>query len=349
MAGKLLVLWPTSRCNLSCVYCYAAGHPPADMALETALRGIDLMGGEDFTLQFAGGEPLLNFPLIERVLRYARETCGRVRFALQTNGTLLNERIIGVLKHYRVALGVSLDGRPEINDALRGETGAAVKGLLLLREAALMANLTAVVCDLNIAALRGIADMALFLGNVAGIGLDLLRPAGRAAGPDPRARPPSPAALRKGLGLLRSRVAEINACSPRPLVVREFERTRRLRELAGEAGGPDVPGAGNHCCACTGDSLVVLPNGECYPCGSLAGDPRFRMGNVHAALEVLALSRPPGGACGHCGRRRYCTGGCPARPLLRGGFDELDCVMTETLPGEEEETYKKGEYDEKVS
>ena len=82
----LLVLWLTSRCNLSCSYCYAgACSQGRDMTFETARKVIDAFGNRPLKLQFAGGEPTLNFSLAERIMEYTREKHLDVLFQLQTN------------------------------------------------------------------------------------------------------------------------------------------------------------------------------------------------------------------------------------------------------------------------
>lgn len=76
---KNLVLSLTGRCNLACKYCYASPQIKEDMSEETARRAIDMAarGGEKFTIQLSGGEPLLTFPLIQKVIAYAREEKSR--------------------------------------------------------------------------------------------------------------------------------------------------------------------------------------------------------------------------------------------------------------------------------
>lgn len=309
---KLLVLWPTSRCNLTCRYCYAAQVPPADMDMGTARTAIDAMEGP-FTIQFSGGEPLLRADLVAEIMNYGRFKNPGVSFALQTNGTLLNEGVITLLKQYHVALGVSLDGRPETNEYLRGETREVIRGIRLLGEAGLMVNLNTVVCDANAEKLHETADMAFTLGNVRGIALDPLRLAGRAGDSAAGIKPASDSALGRGLELLRRRVREINALSPRKLLVREFEKARYFRI----AEDPCT----DYCYAAQGASFVILPNGDCCPCGSLAGMGEYTLGNVRTGLKVLPLRYPRPQQCGACSHQRYCNGACPARFILNGDPD----------------------------
>jgi uncharacterized protein len=350
---SLLVLWPTSRCNLACRYCYAAGAGAADMAVETACRAIDLMGQAPLAIQFAGGEPLLNTRVIEAACAYAADRLADVRFAIQTNGTCLDGQAAELIKCYRMAVGVSLDGRPDINEHLRGNTSGTVSGIRLLAAHNLAVNLNAVVCDANVDSLDGLVDMAAYLGSVRGIGLDLLRLAGRAAAWAPDAvgtanpvaaapadapappAPPAPAGpqeLEAALMQLHRHLGAVNAGLVHKLVVREFERARVALRSARAAASPRTaaPAPQPYCHAAEGRSFVVLPDGECYPCGSLAGQAAYRMGNVHRSVLPLSIACTPPADCAGCEHQGYCPGGCPSRGLLNGGFDRLDCVMRKT-------------------
>ena len=337
----LLVLWPTGRCNLRCRYCYAADQSGDDMSLNTAVAAIDLIGDKPMTIQFAGGEPLLNVDLIAEICAYATARLHDVRFALQTNGTLIDDSVTDLIQQYRIAVGVSLDGRVAVNDYLRGDTAATVRGIRLLADCNLAINITAVVSNVNVNELNGLVDMALYLGNVNAIGLDLLRKSGRAAAANQgtgEVAPADSATLSYSLVELYHYLQAINAGQAgRPIAIREFEKARTALALAATTGElkPDqtdlIPTERQaYCYAALGRSFVVLPGGDCYPCGSLAGQEKYHMGNVHQSVQPLAIDCVRPAECASCEHRAYCPGGCPSRGLLSGGFDELDCVMRKT-------------------
>jgi len=127
-----MALFLTDFCNLRCTYCYEAGKCQRDerkhMDRETAEKAVDFMireSGEsrNCTIQFFGGEPLLNFRLLKHVVRYCRdkeETANKkFGFTIDTNGTLLNDEIVDFCCAENIGVGVSLDGTKDVNDTAR--------------------------------------------------------------------------------------------------------------------------------------------------------------------------------------------------------------------------------------
>ncbi|MDR0818437.1 MAG: radical SAM protein, partial [Oscillospiraceae bacterium] len=299
-------------------------------------KALDAVSGDDFKLQLTGGEPLMNLPLVERVLEDVSSMPNCRGVAIQTNGTLIDGDTAKLLKKRRVAIGVSLDGKPETNERQRGGTKAAIEGIERLCANGIAVNINCTVTSDNAENLSETADMAAYLGNVRGIGLDLLRKSGRAV--DSQAA--GETELLTGLERLFGRVAEINRLLPpeRKIVVREYENAKRL--LNGKQQPYNGSGSPPYCYASLGKSYTVLADGECYPCGSLAGDARYRMGNVHSAVRSLAIRCEAPEECGGCSYKSVCTGCCPSRGLLNGGFNATDCIMKKYIFGQIKEAKK---------
>lgn len=329
---KSLILRITERCNLKCAYCYAAdsGCTIADMPVETVIRAVELCcpKGGSLRIQFTGGEPLLNREVMEAVYAFGAETNRRLSLAVQTNGTLLTGENSRILDRMNCAVGVSLDGLPNANRLRCFPDGtpcfqAAVQGIRNLGDVGRRCNLTTVVTEVNARHLGSIPDLALWLGNVSGVGLDLFRPLGRGTEQN---LAPSEQALRQGLTELIEKAKQM--CSAGiPFRLRELER---LKKRAACNGCGEI-----YCYAQTAQSLCVDPAGNCWPCSSLAGRDGFLLGNIRDGLPERSETIPalhPTDTCRKCGNFSLCAGGCPAgRTAHFGEPDPMTCVMNRIL------------------
>jgi len=120
-------LFLNHACNLRCTYCYNGDKFDRRMPWEVAARGVEMAfeGPTDrrAMITFFGGEPLMEMPLIERVVDHAEAEASRrdrrLRFVVVTNGTLLKGVALDFLLHHDAYVGVSLDGCREAHDATR--------------------------------------------------------------------------------------------------------------------------------------------------------------------------------------------------------------------------------------
>ena len=118
-------------CNLSCHYCYAdegrfhggarrMQSPVAFAAIDRLLAGAD---GRRVTIGFIGGEPFLNRRLVHECVAYARDRGAamgvQVAFSVTTNGTLLRDDDLALLRDNAFAVSISLDGAAAIHDRHR--------------------------------------------------------------------------------------------------------------------------------------------------------------------------------------------------------------------------------------
>lgn len=332
---SLLILWVTTDCNLRCRYCYAHGGERKEyMDWPVAKRAIDLMAsrGKAFKVQFAGGEPLLNMALIEQVIHYMEDRNIGEGYQLQTNGTLVTESVACRLKDLNIAVGVSLDGLPMVNDKLRplavsGKSSAAVlAGINNLGRAGVRIGLTCVLSAESVAGLPGLVDLASYLGNVEGISIDVLRPAGRAS----HAMRATPANAARYLDAAITRAEMIAAMGGPAVKFREVERMRHM--LA--SGKPRRYRCYFDAC----QSIMVTPTGDVYPCASL-GIPEFFLGNVGEdhlgdhlderltkAKKMIGL--PP--RCLSCADLGLCGGPCPAGIYMMAGDVDVECAVRKT-------------------
>ncbi len=133
---QTLVLNVTNQCNLSCQYCYEFGEDkvatpegkPKFMDWDTAQASVDYLlresaGRRGVHITFFGGETLMNFPLLKKVVDYARAEAEKsgvhIDFSLTTNATLLSPHIIEYLAENAIGVTVSLDGPKAMNDQFR--------------------------------------------------------------------------------------------------------------------------------------------------------------------------------------------------------------------------------------
>ncbi len=122
----------THNCNLDCIYCYQEHDINNRMTLDTAKRCIDWifdnvpddMSGVE--IGFIGGEPMLEFDLIKKVIEYtqAKNPSEEYIFYATTNGTVLTDEMKEwLVKHKEIfVLGLSLDGLPDTHNHNRSNS-----------------------------------------------------------------------------------------------------------------------------------------------------------------------------------------------------------------------------------
>lgn len=150
-----VVLKVAAPCNLRCSYCYEyeAGddswrrmpkHVGVDVAAHLGRRIREYAssrGLSRFNVMLHGGEPLLvGAAKLDTIVRTLRAEAGDVdlHIGMQTNGVLVDEAAIDLVREHRIMVGVSLDGGAVENRRrldLRGRPtfDAAVRGYRMLR------------------------------------------------------------------------------------------------------------------------------------------------------------------------------------------------------------------------
>jgi uncharacterized protein len=115
----------TLRCEHSCPYCQVSRQSTDrslyDMSEETAQRALQIALDSPSTrikIEFQGGEPLLNFPLIEKiVLRANAGAAGKkLDFVIASNLALLTDEHLAFCKEQGVLLSTSLDGPADLHN-----------------------------------------------------------------------------------------------------------------------------------------------------------------------------------------------------------------------------------------
>ncbi|WP_378952745.1 radical SAM protein [Pelosinus sp. sgz500959] len=312
---KMLILGLTGQCNFTCSYCYAHEHPQESMSVDTGIQAIDMaaQSGKPFVLQFSGGEPLLAFDVMQKLVGYVHQKKIPAILQVQTNASLMERDMAIYLRNAKVGIGISLDGRPDQNDVYRKLPSGAGTSSLILRGAEILAQvgveigITCVVTDHNVRHLSGIVEMAYYLGNVRKIGFDLLRAQGRGVGIKAAGAEDLELALQEVL----VRANHLEKQTGKKIIFSHRERVESL-------GAKHMTGFA-HCHAMNGEAAFVDATGEMYACASLAGFPAFKLGNIHSSMDRLkqekigVLIQKSMEFCPRCSSFSLCGGACFAR------------------------------------
>ena len=113
-------------CNMKCIYCYGDEGTYGNeslMTFETAKKTLDFYSENNYiviSICFFGGEPLMNFDLIQKIVNYVETKKINAKFSIITNGTLITEKIAKFFKEKNISVMLSMDSTDEkLNSKLR--------------------------------------------------------------------------------------------------------------------------------------------------------------------------------------------------------------------------------------
>jgi His-Xaa-Ser system radical SAM maturase HxsB len=150
---SLFIFVLTLQCNHRCLYCQVTpekkGAKGFDMSREIAKKSVDLAfrtPSPYVGIEFQGGEPLLNWPVLEYIVKYAKasnKTAKKeLKISLVTNLTLMDEKKLAFLLKEDVSLSCSLDGPDYVHnknriylDSKGGSYAPMLKGLKKVQQA----------------------------------------------------------------------------------------------------------------------------------------------------------------------------------------------------------------------
>lgn len=142
---KLSVL-PNLTCNFSCSYCYSAkGRSKTVIEWNKVKTVLDYFIDEKrITPQplsifvSGGGEPLLSWNIVERMLEYARARANEKGFPLYmsvvSNGSLLTEEIAEAFKRLDCSICISFEVLQDLQDAQRNHYSQVRSNILMLEK-----------------------------------------------------------------------------------------------------------------------------------------------------------------------------------------------------------------------
>ena len=368
----LHILVLTLKCNHACVYCRAtagAAGKNTDMSRSTAFKSVDTAfssPNRKISLEFQGGEALLNWPVLKETVLYAKklnlEKGKDLELSVVTNLSLMDEEKFNFLVREGVSVCTSLDGPAGLHDANRRWAGGAshskvVRWLKKFAAAAgkdgradALPSALMTTTRLSLENPRGIVDEYRGLG-LGGIFLRPLSPIGYAAGiwPEIGYGP------EEFLGFYRAALAyimEVNAAGEKFVERNAALLARKILR----AEDPNFLDLRSPCGAAIGQ-LAYNFNGDVYTCDegrmlAACGDDFFRLGNVRAdrfeelmtapAARVCAmascLENQPYCArcafkpfCGVCPVHNYATQGTPWGDIRNGSWCALQKGMFKTV------------------
>jgi uncharacterized protein len=354
-AEKRLDVWlhVTNDCNLDCPYCYidkgkgVLDDATADRVIASLVRSAVEEGVSRIHVRFAGGEPMLRFPLLRRFFENAREKLAavgcRLTGAVLTNGTLVPEEALSFFKESGISLSVSIDGVGPAHDAtrpLRGGAGSFDRvnaGVSAMIESGLPPYVLITVSRTNLDAMPELTHWLVQkqLGFRYSLARDLeqgdalletVGPGKRRAGGvvglrlvGEEARP-----VLGGAALARAEevFGECYSIIERAMPLRaSFRTTHRFCDL-------DIRRPLRRACSAGTSYVAVSDRGTLAPChaalhheGNGDVDPArsLRAQGRGSDLSSLLRERVPGATCSSCAFRHSCAGGCPLLLVRRDG------------------------------
>ncbi len=335
MAGKLkektagvvkaLCIHIAHTCNLNCSYCFASqGKYHGDramMSFEVGKRAFDFLiensgNRRNLEVDFFGGEPLMNFDVVKRLVEYARsiekQHNKNFRFTLTTNGMLIDDDVIDFANREMSNVVLSLDGRKEVHDRYRvdyagnGSWEKIVPKFQKLVKAREGKNYY----------MRGTfthqnPDFLEDIKTMLDLGFNELSM--------------EPVVCAKG------DESELTA-EDMEIVKKQYEDLAELMLQKDKEGKPFtfyhymIDLTGGPCiykrisgCGSGTEYMAVTPWGDLYPCHQFVGEEKFKLGDIWQGVtnkeiqgEFAACNVYARKECRDCWARLYCSGGCAA-------------------------------------
>ena len=322
---KALCLHIAHTCNLRCAYCFAGQGKyhgkQALMSYEVGKRALDFLMENSGTrhnleVDFFGGEPLMNFDVVKRLVAYARSVEKKrgkhFRFTLTTNGMLIDDDVIDFSNREMSNVVLSLDGRREIHDRYRVDQAGngSFDRIVPKFQKFVKARgdksyyMRGTFTHANPDFLKDIEEML-------SLGFTELSMEPVVAAPD------DPAALTE---------------ADKPIVMEQYEKLAQLMRRRDKEGKPFtfyhymIDLKGGPCiykrisgCGSGTEYMAVTPQGDLYPCHQFVGEEKFKLGDIWHGVDNTAVQEDFAACnvyareeCRDCWARLYCSGGCAA-------------------------------------
>jgi uncharacterized protein len=194
----------SEQCNLACKYCFLGNSTPekrknfsleamtkeiAEKSLMFFIRQLEISDNNNSdnkpNIIFYGGEPLINFPVLEYVaerindLKQKVKCIQNIELSVVTNGLLLDSSKLNRLKELNVALALSIDGCTEEANAMRVDMHGnpsfpkVINALDKIKKAGVDVSLSITLTEETIKDKQKILDLIAIYG-IKGLGFNIL-------------------------------------------------------------------------------------------------------------------------------------------------------------------------------
>lgn len=123
-------IWTTTNCNLDCTYCYEKSNRQkgtdslTDLTSKDIIKWISSNANQYESINFHGGEPLLNYKMIIYITDFlAEKEILPKKMGMTTNGTVWNDELKRYFQKYKdmylYDMSISIDGTEKSHNAAR--------------------------------------------------------------------------------------------------------------------------------------------------------------------------------------------------------------------------------------
>lgn len=319
----------TNRCNLNCDYCINSNNSnKADIKEKTLKNCIDKLicfNGKEKATKFIwhGGESLilgLNFfKQIVELQKPLTNLSYKIINNVQSNGTLLNEKIADYFLEHNFRIGFSLDGTEECHNKYRkyldgrGSFNKTYSAIKLAKSKGIGSGAILVLSKQNLERLEEI--YIFFQDEQINLKVSPLIKSGKAKENNSISLSSEEygKAMIKLFDIWHNDSQSKIKVDPLDSIVRGFI-TGNIKECT---YSPD----------CQKSFVGIDSNGDLYPCGRFAGHPEFKYGNINEDLDFSSLSKLKDFDkrkeklihCSECDIKDYCNGGCAFESYINEG------------------------------